>query len=112
MLLDRTPESTRFRRGGFVGYSRRSLAPGIRSSENHVIRRLFALALLLMLVVCFAFVWPSLYRYDHMTVDGDVYPVRIHRVTGHADILLPEQGWIPAEDSWDQDSTPNSTSRS
>ena len=60
-----------------------------------MIRRLFALALLLMLVACFAFVWPSLYRYDHMTVDGDVYPVRIQRVTGHADILLPEQGWIP-----------------
>ena len=77
-----------------------------------MIRRLFALALLLMLVACFAFVWPSLYRYDHMTVDGDVYPVRIQRVTGHADILLPEQGWIPAEESWDQDSTPNSTSRS
>jgi hypothetical protein len=99
-------------RPGVVGYSRRSIPPTLVPVENHVIRRLFALALLVMLLACFAFVWPSLYRYDHMTVDGDVYPVRIHRVTGHADILLPEQGWIPAEESWDQDTTPNSTSRS
>ena len=77
-----------------------------------MIRRLLALLLLALMLAGVAFVWPSLYRYDHMTVDGDVYPVRIHRITGHADILLPEQGWIPAEDSWDQDSTPPSSGRS
>jgi len=77
-----------------------------------VIRRLLALLVLALMLAGVAFVWPSLYRYDHMTVDGDVYPVRIHRITGHADILLPEQGWIPAEDSWDQDSTPPSSGRS
>ena len=77
-----------------------------------MIRRLLALLVLALMLAGVAFVWPSLYRYDHMTVDGDVYPVRIHRITGHADILLPEQGWIPAEDSWDQDSTPPSSGRS
>jgi hypothetical protein len=34
-----------------------------------------------------------------MTVDGDAYPVRIHRISGHADILLPEQGCVPAEEA-------------
>jgi len=29
------------------------------------------------------------------------YLVRIHRITGHADILVPEEGWIPAERRWD-----------
>jgi hypothetical protein len=73
---------------------------------------LFALLVFVLILAGVAFVWPSLYRYDHMTVDGDIYPVRIHRITGHADILLPEQGWIPAEDSWDEDTNPPSTSRS
>ncbi len=43
------------------------------------------------------YVWPTAYRYDHMTVDGDVVPVRIHRITGEADMLLPDEGWVPAE---------------
>lgn len=37
-----------------------------------------------------AFVWPTLYRYDHM---GSTV-VRIHRVTGQA-FLLSREGWLP-----------------
>jgi len=69
-----------------------------------MIKRLLALFVLLALAASVLYVWPTAYRYDHMTVDGDVYPVRIHRVTGHADILMPEQGWIPSEQPWDSDS--------
>lgn len=71
-------------------------------------RFLRRLSFLLVVLGFAAYVWPSAYRYDHMTVDGDTYPVRIHRITGHADILMPEQGWIPSEQPWDQgpDATP------
>jgi hypothetical protein len=42
-----------------------------------------------------AFVWPTAYRYDHIqmlgeTAPGPVYPVRINRFTGEAEMLLPE----------------------
>jgi hypothetical protein len=48
------------------------------------------------------FVWPTRWRYDHMTVDGDTYPVRIDRITGDAWVLLPGDGWTPDEDVTDQ----------
>ena len=68
--------------------------------------RRFLLLLFLISLVFAAFVWPSRWRYDHISVDGDSYLVRINRFTGHADILVPETGWIPSEQSWDDDSTP------
>jgi len=73
------------------------------------LRLVLGVLVVLMLMV---WVWPSLYRWDHMTVDGDVYPVRIHRITGHADILMPEQGWVPAEEPWDSTGDTPETSRS
>ena len=50
------------------------------------------------------FVWPTRWRYDHMTVGPDTYPVRIDRISGHADVLLPGDGWTPAEDVTDANS--------
>ncbi len=44
-----------------------------------------------------AYVWPTLYRYDHVTSNGDTYPVRINRFNGYADMLVPDQGWVPVE---------------
>jgi hypothetical protein len=64
------------------------------------LRALLGLALLLAFL---AFVWPSFYRYDHITLDGDTYPVRIHRITGHADVLSMD-GWEPMAPSGDQGS--------
>ena len=66
-----------------------------------ILRVLFVTALLAMFV---AFVWPTRWRYDHMTVGDDTYPVRMDRITGHADILLPGEGWTPAEEATDIDS--------
>jgi hypothetical protein len=63
-------------------------------------RRVFALLLIAVLLGMGAFVWPTQWRYDKITVNSDTYLVRIHRVSGHADILVPEQGWVPAEDGW------------
>lgn len=48
------------------------------------------------------FVWPTRWRYDHMTIDADTYPVRIDRLTGHADLLLTGDGWTPVEEVTDQ----------
>jgi hypothetical protein len=69
--------------------------------------------LLLFLAVVAAFLaygWPSLYRYDHISIDGDVYPVRIHRVTGDADMLTSD-GWVPMapEDDGGAVTTPGPT---
>ncbi len=44
-----------------------------------------------------AYVWPTEYRYDHMTVDGNIVPVRIDRFNGDADMFVPDEGWIPVE---------------
>ena len=60
--------------------------------------------LLLVLVAMAAFVWPTIYRYEKITVEQDTYLVRIHRISGHADILVPEEGWVPAEDRWGEES--------
>ncbi len=56
----------------------------------------------LMLLAAFVlFVWPTRWRYDHMTVGQDTYPVRIDRLSGHADVLLPGDGWTPVEEASD-----------
>ena len=54
----------------------------------------------LLVVLAFATtVWPTRWRYDRITYSGDTYPVRINRFSGHADILLPGDGWTPAEEA-------------
>ena len=48
------------------------------------------------------YVWPTPYRFDHVTVENDTYPVRIHRVTGRAEMLTPDDGWIPMQPEDDE----------
>jgi hypothetical protein len=60
-------------------------------------RILFLLVLLVGLVATVSFVWPTRWRYEHISVDGDSYLVRIDRMSGHVDILVPESGWTPSE---------------
>jgi len=60
--------------------------------------RLVRWLLLLAIVAAFAtYVWPTRYRFDHMTVDGNLVPVRIDRFNGDSDMLVPDQGWVPVE---------------
>ena len=59
-----------------------------------VIRRGLVLAAALAWLVL---VWPTLYRYDHISLEQDTYPVRIHRLTGEAQMLTPDEGWVPME---------------
>ena len=54
------------------------------------------LLVLLTFAVVFAlaaFVWPTLYRYDHIQWNGGNFPVRINRFTQRADILMDQLGW-------------------
>jgi hypothetical protein len=40
--------------------------------------------------------WPTLYRYDRMTLGRNTLPVRTHRVTGYTEYFLNGK-WIPQE---------------
>ncbi len=74
-------------------------------------RRWIVPLVLFLLALAFALcVWPTRWRYDHMTVDGDIVPVRMDRLTGRADMLLPDHGWVPVEAPPDSlgDATPAS----
>ncbi len=59
---------------------------------------------LLAVLVLALLLWGARYRYDHIIVDGETYMVRVHRVTGHADILIPGEGWVPSEEAWNDSS--------
>jgi len=64
-----------------------------------VVRARILIPLLWLLVVAFlaVYVWPTRWRYDHMTVDGNIVPVRMDRFSGDADMLVPDEGWVPVE---------------
>jgi hypothetical protein len=55
-----------------------------------------------LLLFAFAlYVWPTRWRYDHMTVDGNIVPIRVDRFSGEADMLLPDDGWVPVRSAAD-----------
>ncbi len=66
---------------------------------------LFLLVALALVASVAAFVWPTRWRYDHLTWEGATYPVRIDRFNGNADVLLPGDGWTPVEDALGGDET-------
>lgn len=63
-----------------------------------VLRTLIVIALASLFLL---YVWPTRYRYDHMTVDGNLVPVRIDRISGDSDMLVPDDGWVPVESPQD-----------
>ena len=75
-------------------------------------RRLFTLVFTIVALALLFFAWPTRWRYDHITVDQETYLVRIERLTGHADILVPEMGWTPAELPWDEAAQPENNHQS
>ncbi len=44
------------------------------------------------LVAVLLYGWPTLYRYDHIETRAGSLPVRIHRITGRAE-MLTLKGW-------------------
>ena len=64
---------------------------------RRLLRWLRVLVVLLLLAALAVYVWPTRFRYDHVSVDGNTYPVRIDRFTGDSDMLVPDQGWVPVE---------------
>ena len=77
-----------------------------------VLRLVRLLVVLAILAAVALFVWPTRYRYDHMTVDGNLVPVRIDRITGDADMLVPDDGWEPVEAPQGASSAPPETRKS
>lgn len=51
---------------------------------------------LLILLFISWFIWPTPYQYSEMKVSNNVYPVRINRLTGATEMLLPN-GWKKLE---------------
>jgi len=66
-----------------------------------VLRLVRLLVVLAILAAVALFVWPTRYRYDHMTVDSNFVIVRIDRFNGNADMLVPDEGWLPVESQVD-----------
>jgi hypothetical protein len=57
----------------------------------------------LLILIVAAFVagilfWPTLYRYDKMTVGGGTFPVRTNRVTGYTEFFRGGE-WVPERGS-------------
>lgn len=60
--------------------------------------RWLAPAIGLFVLLLFAvYVWPTRWRYDHMTVEGNIVLVRMDRFSGDADMLVPDDGWVPVQ---------------
>ena len=62
---------------------------------------------LLLAAAFVVYVWPTRWRYDHLTMDGNIVPVRMDRFSGDAEMLVPDEGWVPVEAP--DDSTGNAT---
>lgn len=67
-----------------------AFAPALARIARGVLFSLFVLAFVL-------FVWPTRYQYEHMTVDGNMVLIRIDRMSGEADELIQDDGWVPVQ---------------
>jgi len=74
---------------------------------ERIARRLLTWLVVLTLAWFFVlYVWPTRYRYTHVLTDNEEYPVRIDRLTGAADMLTPDDGWVPMGEG-DDTTSPN-----
>ncbi len=39
-------------------------------------------------------IWPTIYRYDRVTINGNVLPIRMNRLTGFTEYYNPGKGWV------------------
>lgn len=58
--------------------------------------RLLTIVLFLITTACAFFVWPTRYRYDHLKIGQNSFPVKIDRITGNTKVLYPT-GWVAKE---------------
>lgn len=57
---------------------------------------LSGIAILFIISLCAFFIWPTRYRYDHVSAPGYSGPIRIDRLTGKVEQVQPGVGWISA----------------
>jgi hypothetical protein len=80
------------------------------AAESRLIGRIIVRVLAGLVIALL--LWAGRFRYDHIVVDGETYLVRVQRMSGHADIMIPGEGWVPSEEAWDDstDDTPQTPS--
>ena len=44
-------------------------------------------------------IWPTIYRYDRITIGNNTYPVKINRITGYAEHYYPGVGWVSPQNN-------------
>jgi hypothetical protein len=79
---------------------------------QRIVRRILVWLVVLALAwAVVVYVWPTRYRYNHVLTDNEEYPVRIDRVTGDAEMLTPDDGWVPMGPADDSDPSTEDRSR-
>jgi hypothetical protein len=56
-------------------------------------RNIYAIFAVIVCLLFVLFVWPTLYRYDKLTLGGNSLPVRTNRITGTGEIFHPGGYW-------------------
>jgi hypothetical protein len=74
--------------------SRSDLGP-LAPLASDVLKKSLILALLCtaILVGLGVFVWPTRYRYDHVKMGENDFPLRTDRLSGRSEMLTPQYGW-------------------
>lgn len=57
-----------------------------------------SLAIIVVFVLLFVFIYPGMYRYVELTSNGDTHPVRINVITGHTEVYSVNYGWFVPEE--------------
>ncbi|MFA5179720.1 MAG: SPOR domain-containing protein [Syntrophales bacterium] len=63
--------------------------------SGNLLRRIIVIGLPTLIVLFFAFLWPSLYHYAAINLGGKEYPLRINRITSHTTYYNGNQWIVP-----------------
>lgn len=71
----------------------------MQKARTNSLRIMFVAGGLFVVGILAVTVWPTLYRYDRVTEDGDTNPIRTHRLSGKTERLYSRVGWVDISSS-------------